>query len=214
MDLRLQNSFSTLLVGPSGCGKTRFAWQMCQNQEKMYSEKPGKIYYHYNIWQPLFNEMKEVTAFVHGLPSKEMLQEYADICPNSTVYIDDLASYMTLENLDIFTVFCHHLAINVFYIQHVLFNASNVIYRLISQSSTYTCIFSNPRDTSSFASFARQIDPLRWKDICGMYKLATSKPYGYLWLDWHQKTDPELRYRTDIFNTPENPITLYILNKK
>lgn len=214
MDFRLRHGYSCLLVGPSGCGKTSMARRLCQNQKELYSEKPGNIYYHYNIWQPLFNEMTdEVTQFVKGLPTKEMLQNYADVSPNCTVFIDDLASDMTMDHLDFFTVFVHHLHINICYITHVLFNSTQPIYRLISQSSTYACIFSNPRDTSSFASFSRQIDPARWKSICAIYKTATSKPYGYLWLDFHQLTDPDLRYRTNIFNTPEEPLTLYVLDE-
>jgi GTPase SAR1 family protein len=212
MDLSLKTPFSMIICGPSMSGKTNWCHQLMLNQEKMYSQKPGKKFYCYNMSQPIFEKMTMVEEFKKGMPDRNWLEEISRSSVNSTVYIDDLALEATKDTVELFSVFCHHLELNVVFIQHTLFSSTNPSYRQISQNAGINVIFAQPRDKSSFAHLARQMDPVKWKTIIEIYKEATSRPYGYLYIDFHQSTPEELRFRTNVFDTPEKPITFYVLD--
>lgn len=212
MDLRFRNPFSLLICGPSQSGKTSLTHEMMKHQDKMYTEKPGKIYYCYNLSQPIFKKMTMVEEFKQGMPDKKWLEEISAASPNCTVYIDDLALNANMETVELFLVGVHHLFINVVFLQHTLFSSTNPAFRQISQNAGMNIIFAQPRDKSSFAHMARQMDPVRWRSIIDIYKEATSRPYGYLFIDFHQQTPEELRFRTNIFDTDDKPITLFVLD--
>ena len=193
-------------------GKTQFCSSLMNNQGIMYTNPPGKIYFCYNIWSASFDELSAVHKFKSGLPDREWLTAIADESPNCTVYIDDLASKLSNEHVDIFNVLVHHLGINVVFVQHTIFNSQNNLFRLIAQATTYSVIFPNHRDIQSFINMSRQAEPVLYKSLVEAYKDATSKPFGYLFLDWGQTTSPFLRYRAQIFNTENEPTIIYVLN--
>ena len=77
--------------------------------------------------------------------------------------------------------------------------------RTISLNSQYTCLFKNPRDSQQISFLARQLFPSNPKFIQQAYIDATSRPFGYLFLDLKQETPDEYRYRTNIFGEGDPP---------
>ena len=49
---------------------------------------------------------------------------------------------------------------------------------------------------------ARQISPSHSKDLISVYENATHSPHGYLFIDFTQECPEDIRYRTNIFDSP------------
>lgn len=202
MDLRLKTPFTLVVVGPSHCGKTEWCHNLMKRQEQMYKQKPGNIYYFYNVFQEKFNHMPEVYEFIHGMPKKEKIEEISKFSPNATLYMDDLAEYIDEDIATFFTVKSHHMNLNAVLVQHQLFSAKNPYYRTISLNCRYMVLFKTPRDSSSFETLARQSNKKKWKSMVKIFDEVTSKGWGYLFIDWTANVPDSLRFRTDLFKFP------------
>ena len=71
-------------------GKTTLLARIIQNCDKMFLEKPKKIYYCYSIWQESYDKIKAIATtipiqFIRGL------DVFNSIESNSWLIIDDLA---------------------------------------------------------------------------------------------------------------------------
>ena len=68
-------------------------------------------------------------------------------------------------------------------------------------NSHYIVLFKNPRDAAQIQYLGRQMYPNKSgsKFLAEAFKDATSRPYGYLLLDFKADTDEQLRVRTNIF---------------
>ena len=99
--------------------------------------------------------------------------------------------------LDFFTVDSHHKNISVYFLAQNLFSQGKYM-RTISLNCHYILLMNNPRDRSQINFLARQIFPTHTKYLVESYLDATSTKYGYLFLDFKQETDNELRVQTGI----------------
>jgi hypothetical protein len=59
-------------------------------------------------------------------------------------------------------------------------------------------LFKNPRDAGQIRHLAAQLFPGNVKFLVEAYKKATSRPFGYLLLDFRQDTSDNLRVISDI----------------
>ena len=78
----------------------------------------------------------------------------------------------------------------------------------ISRNSHYLFLTKSPRDKSQISTLAKQISPGNNSYVTESYKDATKKPYGYLLLDFTQKSEEKIRLRTNIFPS-EAPQKVY-----
>ena len=84
-----------------------------------------------------------------------------------------------------------------------LFN-QNKEHRTISLNPHYLVIFKNQCDNSQILHLAKQAYPSRPKVLQEAFLDATSKPYGYLLLDFKQNTQDEYCLRSQIFPNKTN----------
>lgn len=105
------------------------------------------------------------------------------------------------------------LQVNLIFIQQTLFSP-NKLFRPISLNTSIHIIFKAPRDQKSFGILSRQFEESRWRTMVKIFKDATSRPNGYLFLDWSQNTPDSLRYRTNVFNLPHEPLIIYMLDEE
>ena len=195
--LKLQAPFTGLVSGPTGSGKTFLLRDLIMNPENI-DPKIDEIYYYYDIWQKIFDEMTPRVIFRKGLPSRSF---YESLTPLKTtlIVLDDVMTMAAQDDVvtDFFTKGSHHLACSILLVTQNLFLKS---LRTISINSQYLWVFKSPRDTSQIAVIARQVCPKNSKFVIDAYKQATEVPFGYLMFDFKPRTPEELRYRTKIFD--------------
>jgi hypothetical protein len=80
--------------------------------------------------------------------------------------------------------------------------------RDISLNAKYVVALKNVRDRNEFSFLARQACPENSDSLYKAYLDATSRPHGYLILDFAQHTDDRVRFRTNVF-PDQYPILLY-----
>ena len=87
--------------------------------------------------------------------------------------------------------------------------------RTMSLNSQYLVLFNNPRDQQQVMVLARQMYPGQSEKFFNAYKMATSKPYGYLAIDLKPDTPNDKRLWPNVFEqtnkapTVEQPYFYY-----
>jgi GTPase SAR1 family protein len=207
LEAHIKHKSAVIVSGPSGSGKTNWLIQLLKNRSKILPP-PERIIFCYSIWQPAYDLiMKEVpnVFFVKGAHDASKI----DTSRRTLLILDDLLHDIESKDLaDIFIRGCHHCNITVIFItQNLFFRFKDS--RTISLNAKYFVLFNNPRDVRQIQCLAYQMYSNK-KDISyflDSYKKATSKPYGYLFVDLTQTTPDQFRLRADIFNESE---TIYI----
>ena len=118
---QFKTPFRSFLCGPSMSGKTTLLTKIIKNCDKMFVEKPKKIYYCYSIWQESYDKIKAIAIsgvqiqFIQGYDVFKIIEQ------NSWVIIDDLAESIeqwSQEMLHLFTVCSYHEHISVTLVLH------------------------------------------------------------------------------------------------
>jgi hypothetical protein len=75
-------------------------------------------------------------------------------------------------------------------------------------NSHYYILFKNKRDVNQIKTLGRQLFPGKSDILVESYLDSTSKPYGYLLIDLHPKSDEAYMLRSLIF--PDENMVLYM----
>ena len=123
--------------------------------------------------------------------------------------IDDQMGVASLSTFmpDLFTKLSQHKNLTVIYLVLNVYNYGKS-QRTITLNSDYSVIFRNGRDASQFCTIAYQICPNYDKWLVYSFTDASSKPYGYLVLDYHPSTPEDQTVVTNIL--PWDQLTYYI----
>ena len=200
MDLKFKTPFTCIVAGSINSGKSTFIQRVLYDSVRQLDRPPTKVFYFYNIYQQVFNQLKTdniVNEFIEGMPT---VQWFKDNCiPFSLVVIDDQGMNVNPELVEIFQVCARHLKTSLFFVTQNLFS-KNKHYRDISLNAMYIVVFRNVRDASSIVHLAKQITPGNPRMLQEIYQRATyNKPFSYLVIDLHQLTNEDFRFRSDIF---------------
>ena len=193
MAFTLKHPFTALISGPTGSGKTQFTLKLIASC--MVTPPPDDIVWYYGVYQDIFESLPNV-HFIEGLPN---LKDY-DGRRRTLMIIDDLMHESNDSVAQIFTRGSHHKNISVVFLTQNIFHSSKH-NRSMNLNSHYIVLFKNPRDAAQIQYLGRQMYPIKHgsKFLAEAFKDATSKPYGYLLLDFKADTDEQLRVRTNIF---------------
>ena len=205
MHLPLQHPFTGIVSGPTGSGKTVFTIKLVQNSQVMVQPPPEDIVWCYGIYQDVFDTMSHV-KFVQGLPDVDAFKGDR----RTLIVIDDLMHEANDSVSQIFTKGSHHRNLSVLFLtQNLFFNSKHA--RTMSLNSQYVILFKNPRDVGQISHLGRQMFPNKngSKFLAEAFGDATSKPYGYLFVDLKADTDERLRIRTNIFPDDVDPHFVY-----
>ena len=214
LDLRFRTPGTILLCGPTASGKTTFVREFLLLRKYIYDREPGPVYYFYRVYQDIFDDMLKngiVDEFHEGMVTMDWIKENVTES-NCTIVIDDLASEVTQDTANLFTIGSHHYDFNIMMLAQNIFSKANPYFRDISINATASVIFKFPRDNSMIVNLAKQLAPGRSKDIVKIYKEATKRPYSHLYFDYHQATDEDLRIRSNIFAEHGEPMGIHRLN--
>ena len=202
--IQLQHSFTSIVSGPTGSGKTQFTIKLVNHASKMISPPPDEIVWCYGIYQEIFQSLTGV-RFVDGLPN---ISEFDD-SKHTLMIIDDLMHEADDRVAQLFTKGSHHKNISIVFLTQNIFHSS-IYNRTMNLNSHYIVLFKNPRDVGPVGYIGRQMFAKRGAQfLSDSFEDATSRSYGYLFLDLKSNTDQQLRVRTNIF-PDESPQYVYL----
>ena len=203
MDLRFKSDRVMCVSGPSQSGKTSFVLQLLQQRNELFQRPLTTVLWCYGVPDAQLQRVLQDRGYKahRGLPSEN------EIAPHSICVLDDLLteSETSKDVTNMCTRMAHHRSCFVILIMQNLFPPGKEA-RTRSLNTHYYVIFKNPRDKLQFETFARQINPHKVKHLIEAYESATSKPHGYLLIDFTQDCPDNMRFRTDIL---EPPIIVY-----
>ena len=199
MDFRFHHDRVMYVTGPSQSGKSLFVLALLDQRHELFRKALTKVLWCFGIVNTELHSMLEKRGFnvQRGLPAEK------DITANSICILDDLLSESEASK-DV-TNMCiraaHHKPCFVIIISQNLFPAGKEA-RTRSLNTHYFVIFKNPRDKQQFEILARQISPRHSKNLIAVYEDATRQPHGYLLIDFTQECPDDIRYRTNVLDTP------------
>lgn len=192
--MMFKHPFTCLVSGPTQSGKTYFTVQLLNNLCEMVRPTPTRVIWCHGQSQtglklPAFVELEEGTSILDTIDGSEP----------TLLVLDDLmqeaAEDRRISNL--FTKGSHHKDLSVIMLVQNMFHQGKFM-RTISLNTHYMVLFKNPRDAGQIRHLGAQLFPGDLKFLACAYKQATSRPHGYLVLDFTQETPDNLRVLSDI----------------
>ena len=214
-DLRLKHPSNIVICGPSGSGKTNIILNLLRARNELFDVPPSQVLFFYSEYQESYKTMRDeklVNVFIKGIPDlediKRMLSPKKSLNGSICIF-DDLLSSTSSITSEMFTVIGHHLkSTNIFTTQSLFYSSKE--YRTMMLNAHYMFLCKSPRDSSQIINLAKQMFPYNTKFLTQVFQKATSKPYSYLLLDFHQSQHEYLRVRANIF-AHERPMSVYFL---
>ena len=191
-----------LVCGPTMSGKSTFVHALL-NDKRIFAKPPERVYWFHG---QITDELKNKTGYFlkEGLPDS-----FEDIPPNSVIVLDDLMH----EAKDhpgvtkLFTKLVHHKNLFVINItQNFFLNSKETRTRRLN--TQYMVLFKNPSDATQVHVIGRQMYPSAPNFLAEVYRKATKRPHGYIFIDSRQETPDEARIRTRILPS-EAPMRVY-----
>lgn len=196
--------FTMMAVGSTHSGKSSFIVRMIKEQSDLFAKPFKQIYYFYNEWQPLFEQLRtnRIVHFKEGAPTAECLDE---IPPDSLVVIDDMLTKLcdSKDLVELFTVKSHHRRISVVFVSQSFFYDTKQM-RCVTRNCHFIVLFKSPRMASVVEQLSRQIWPTKKNFLTDAYAKATKEPYTYLFLDLHPSSPENLRVLSKIMPSDEH----------
>ena len=188
------------VTGATGSGKTRICKQLLENASKFIDPLPVECFYHYGIYQNLFDQFNCTypVNFVEGLPEIDSLPKDGQ---HRIIIIDDLMdeAAASAQICNLFTKISHHLNYSVILLTQNLFNKGKY-FRTISLQAQYLFLLKSVRDVSVVINLGKQMGNSKFLLAC--YEDATAIPFGFLFLDLKSSSDDKYRVRANIFSEP------------
>lgn len=224
--MMFRHPFTMMISGPTQSGKSTLISNLLKfrNQMFKYTDECGndrklqfkKIHWHHDSSQPLHKELQRTIKnpqikFIEGLPDEDELR--ANRVPMLLI-IDDLMKETNSSQVvgNIFTKISHHNNISVIYLLQNLFaNQGKSQSRDISLNAQYIILMKNPRDSLQPKILGTQMTKSQF--LSSAYGDSTKQSYGYLLLDFTQRANDLLRFRTNIF--PDDKVKhIYLPHEK
>ena len=233
---QFRHPFTMVVSGSTGSGKTVWVMHLIdalntviENGEKENgSAAISSIFYCYGALNANVMELKRrettqmsteagkdaedsgsrIRIITHnGLPSEERIKEEAQD-RRLLLVLDDLMVAAKSPFLDtLFTLGSHNWGVSVVLVTQHLFGKE---LRIARNNSHYIILLRNPAGALQIRNIASQLFPGRVPYFMEAYKDATEKPFSYLVIDMHPKTDEMNRLKTRIFQDNDGYTTIYV----
>ena len=189
-----KHPFTCSVSGPIQSGKTHFTVQVLKNIAKRIKRRlTGVVWCHgqsrKGLGLPDFVEVEEGLDVVDTIDGSEP----------TLLILDDLmqeaSEAKSISNL--FTKGSHHKDLSIIMLVQNMFHQGQFM-RTIHLNPHYMVLFKNPGDACQVCCLSDQLFPGNIKFLASAYKQATSRPHGYLVLDFTQEAPDDLRVLSDI----------------
>lgn len=211
---RFRVPFTMLICGGTGTGKTEWLCKLIDNSADLFDKPLKKVIWCYGISTRKHTQLARDSRFIlnEGLPDTTLID---DVCGTEgdgcLLVLDDLAAELRKESelfANLYSRISHHRCISVVSILQNLFS----VPRTARLNSSYLCILKTTSDMNFLFSLGRQLfDKDQYRSFIEAYKDATRKPFGYLLLDLHTRSNDNCRLLTGIFS---HNITVYVPKKR
>ena len=213
---------TVIVTGPSSCGKSTFVKKVILNSKELVKSNSETgfdcVIVLYRVWNELYEELKRdftsSSLFFYKDSIEDSLEELISGFKTPVLWIDDGVSEKNMTFVeDVFTRYSHHLNLSCFLVTHNLYaqKGGATCMRTISRNANYVVLMNYPRDKGIGRVLVQQCQPTRSKAKALMdtvEKTVSGEPYGYLLLDFSQRTPEALRYKSNIFceKSPHYPM--------
>lgn len=201
------------IVGPSLSGKTTWLYRVVRDVPAYFRHEDGspcyfrKVVYCYgSSWQPIFDHFRVLGVHFHpGLP-----EDVTNLFPlpqrPGMLILDDLMqeTAKSPQITQLLTRSTHHLDLFTITLSQNLYQGGR---EQASQNHNYhySVLFKNPADTRYVKALGNG-----WlgdsRAFWQMYKKATHRPFGYLVIDHHPRTDEVICFHTHILLDEAEPV--------
>lgn len=198
-DLLLKMPFGMIISGPSSSGKSSFLLKFISESATLIRPKPASTLYAFGEMSSIVPLLQKSGINVYpGVPTEEMIRRLAKPL---LLILDDLLLSIDENYLSaLFTKKSHHQNFAVVFVTQNLFEKKIKVAR---QNAQYIVLMRAPNSALSTRNIGVQLFPRQLDYFLSAYRLATSKPYGYLLIDMHAASNPLLRLRSGIFKEDE-----------
>ncbi len=192
---KLEHPFTMMASGPTSCGKTTFVTDILL--KKKIEPWPERIVWLYKHWQPAYDIIKaDVNVeFIQGLPlSLDFDPKIRNLC-----VIDDLMSEIAKDSriTQLFTEGSHHCNLSVLILNQNMYHNKDPTQR---RNCQYLALWNCPSDKSQIMTLAQRMFPGQNHLFMNKFHEATSKPYGYLFVDLKPYTAADKRLIPNAFD--------------
>ena len=216
----LPDSVNMLISGQSQSGKTYFTSRLLSHNDKMFQNPPKLIIYSYRHWQQCYNELeaklKDKICFIPNIPTEKELTDKIEQVhspdgskPHVVFVADDWMDEMYRNKLflDLVTRIGHHYKLtNIFLVQDA--NIGGPMKREILSNIHVNVFMASCRDRASIRALAMLLSD--YKCVMSAFDDASKGGRGsYLMIVTHPASDPELKYRTNIFPDDQHGPIIY-----
>lgn len=209
---QLCHPFTATIIGPTMSGKTKLTLEIIEKRREIMSVDFDYVIYVYTENQPIFKDFHEKHPEVVFTSNMEEVDNYIGKGKCLIIFDDKMAEFEGEENQEITKWFirgAHHKSCSIIV---MLQNAFAKNMRTCSINSIYSILLNNPRDKSTIINIGKQTHPGRPRFLAEAYEDAVSTPYGYLFFDFHQKTNNQFRIRNSVF--PTRDCKVYVPSKR
>lgn len=191
--LFLNTPYTMVVSGQTGSGKTQFVSELINHQKAIHDPPFEKIIYCYSILQPIYMKMQTTvpsSELVEGFPNEfyDSLQKNQSF-ENTLLVLDDMMIDLESDKRlpMLFTKMRHKNISTLFIVQNFFFTSKYM--RTVTRNAQYIVLFTNPRDKTMISTLGRQMFPETPKFLADAFQQATSRPFGYLFIDCKPGTD-------------------------
>lgn len=212
VDFQIKSNFSLIVSSVSNSGKTSAVVNFLLRADEIVDRQFTKIIIFCGNRQELYDRLQTKYNVVYVTTIEEAESNFVK---DAVILIDDKLSEIEKPgplNTFVKDLFCrtvHHLHINAILIVQCLFSQH---LRLIFNNATYLLVGKYIKDRTNIVNFGKQFCPNNSRYIQESYEHATSKPYGFLFIDLSVTQDDRFRVRNSIFPSDEG-FCVYISKK-
>ena len=221
-----RHPFTMVVSGSTGSGKTVWVMRLISNLNSMiengeHAVEPAidTILYCYGALNSNVMELKSRESLAEGkeaikiitysgVPNEEIIRKEAGPRRKLLLVLDDLMVSAKSAFLDtLFTLGSHNWGVSVVLVTQHLFGKE---LRIARNNAHYIVLLRNPAGALQIRNIANQLFPGKHGYFMEAYTDATARPYSYLLIDMHPKTDAHMRLKSCIFPSKGAYSVIYV----